>query len=163
MFLTLPICDRNLRAAQLLRGPHVGTSQPPLSMNDRDGDTRSKTHSQSAGCRGAGHAGPGSGSGQRQRQRVPRRPHLKKSWDSKVLSAGRHCGRGCSRAACTVCWKLARRPAATEIQSTVSPHAPPWLRASTAGDDEGETNLEKPKHTQRKASSSLKPNCLPQV
>lgn len=58
-------------------------------------------------CRDAGPSASGS----------HRRPHLKKSWDSKVLSAGRHCGRGFSRAECKVCWKLARRSAATEIQS----------------------------------------------
>lgn len=47
----------------------------------------------------------------------PRTPHLKKSWDSKVLSAGRHLGMGFSRVECKVCWKLERTSAETEIQS----------------------------------------------
>ena len=49
--------------------------------------------------------------------RPTRLPHLKKSWDSKVQSAGRRFGIGFSRVECKVCWKLERTSAETEIQS----------------------------------------------
>lgn len=61
-------------------------------------------------------------------------PHLKKSWDSKVRSAGRHCGTGFRRAACKVCWKLARAAAETETQTQLVSSAFPSQAATVQTD-----------------------------
>lgn len=60
-------------------------------------------------------------------------PHLKRSWDSKVRSAGRHWGTGFRRAALKVCWKLARAAAETETQTQLVSSAFP-SQAATAAD-----------------------------
>lgn len=93
--------------------PHVDAIEPLLTTS---GKHRPECVPGAATPQGRTQ-GPRAGRRQGQPTKPARRPHLKKSWDSKVRSAGRHFGRGFSKAVCKVCCKLERTSAETEIQS----------------------------------------------
>lgn len=118
--LQLPVCDRTLRGDPTSLPPHGPDS---VSRSTMTSGAAALVH---WGRRMGGRRGSG--------QRVQQAPHLKKSWDRRVRSAGRHCGTGLSRAECKVCRKLRRASTETEIQRTVSSGRRPPLRASLAGD-----------------------------